>query len=306
MRGSVYYQTGLLAKAVFAEGAKKIERIDPNHPYYQKIASYRTLSTYREVWNNFLNYLKEHWDIKNVEEITGAMVADYMLYKIEYYPSEQYLEKISSALGKLEIALKHYTFSQYGEAKQYDFSIRQNILDTTRDLNLVADNYHNRAYTYPDLLIESLKVPLHRLAAQIQYEGGARIEGVSLINSDQLYGIRHDPITKTDKGVVFTKEKGGKQGDILVCINTYIKLEAHLKVNKSFKLDRRYYSHDIRTTCERIGLDPEGSHGLRWNFAKRRFFEYAKAGFTYEQSLQMVSWEMKHNRASITEHYLGN
>lgn len=306
MRGSVYYQTGLLTKAVFAEGAKKTERIDPNHPHYQKIASYRTLSTYREVWNNFFNYLKEHWGVKNAEEITGAMVADYMLYKIEYYPSEQYLEKISSALGKLEIALKHYTLSQYGEAREYDFSIRQKILDTTRDLDLVADNYHNRAYKDPELLIESLKDPLHRLAARIQYEGGARIEGVSLIKPDQLHGIRHDPITQTDKGVIFNKEKGGKEGDVLIGVNTYIELESHLKVNKTFKLDRRRYSHDIRTTCERIGLNPEGSHGLRWNFAKRRLFEYAKAGFTYEQSLQTVSWEMKHNRASITEHYLGH
>jgi hypothetical protein len=32
--------------------------------------------------------------------------------------------------------------------------------------------------------------------------------------------------------------------------------------------------------------------------------EYAKANFSYEESLQQVSYEMKHNRASITEHYL--
>lgn len=306
MRGSVYYQTGLLAKAIFVEGAKKIDRIDPNHQHYQKIASYRTLSTYREVWNNLLNYLKEHWAVKNAEEITSAMVADYMLYKIEYYPSKQYLEKISSALGKLEIALKHYAFSQYGAARGYDFSIRQDILDTTRNLDLVADNYHNRAYKDPELLIESLKDPLHRLAARIQYEGGARIEGVSFIKPNQLHGIRHDSITRTDKGIIFTKEKGGKEGDVLIGVNTYIELEEHLIDNKTFKLDRQRYSHEIRSTCERIGLNPEGSHGLRWNFAKRRLFEYAKAGFTYEQSLQTVSWEMKHNRASITEHYLGN
>jgi len=47
------------------------------------------------------------------------------------------------------------------------------------------------------------------------------------------------------------------------------------------------------------------SHGLRWNFAKNRLLEYASAGYTYEQSLLLVSKEMKHNRASITEHYIG-
>jgi len=49
---------------------------------------------------------------------------------------------------------------------------------------------------------------------------------------------------------------------------------------------------------------PEASHGLRWNFAKRRMFEYGKAGYSYEDCLQQVSYEMKHNRASITQHYL--
>jgi hypothetical protein len=38
---------------------------------------------------------------------------------------------------------------------------------------------------------------------------------------------------------------------------------------------------------------------------ERRMFEYAKAGYSYQDSLQQVSYEMKHNRASITSHYLG-
>lgn len=305
MRGSVYYQSAELIKIIFVEGAKKTERVDKTHPHYQCIASYKTAKAYRDVWENFFHHLREHWKIKDPILITGEMVASYMEYKSEYHVSKQYLEKISSAMGKLEIALKRYSLSKYGEAGEYDFSVRQDVLDTSRDLKLVADNYHNRAYKNPELLIESLKEPLHQLAAQIQREGGARIEGVSLIKSDQLHGIRYDPITKTDKGVIFTKEKGGKEGDVLVTMNTYAKLELHFKTNKYFKLDRQRYSQDIRITCEQIGLNPEGSHGLRWNFAKRRLFEYAKAGFTYEQSLQAVSWEMKHNRASITEHYLG-
>ncbi|MCT7473613.1 hypothetical protein N5T11_10465, partial [Aliarcobacter cryaerophilus] len=37
---------------------------------------------------------------------------------------------------------------------------------------------------------------------------------------------------------------------------------------------------------------------------KRRMFEYGKADYSYSDSLQQVSYEMKHNRASITEHYL--
>lgn len=305
MRGSVYYQSAELIKAIFVEGAKKKERIDKTHPHYQCIASYMTAKSYRDVWENLFHYLREHWKVKDPLLITGEMVAAYMDYKSEYHVSKQYLEKISSAMGKLEIALKRYTMDKYGEAGEYDFSIRQEVLNTSRDLKLVADNYHKRTYKNPYVLIASLSQPEHRLAATIQIEGGARIEGVGLIKPDQLQGIRFDPITGTDKGVIVTKEKGGKEGDVLVSTITYNRLLYHFKFKKRFKIDRQKYSYDIRSVCERMGMTPEGSHGLRWNFAERRMMEYAKSGHTYEQSLQAVSWEMKHNRASITEHYLG-
>lgn len=290
---------------MFVSGAKKTERIDPNHPNFQKISSYGTATTFRAVFENFFHYLREHWNIKDAEKITGEMIAAYMDYKCEYHVSKQYLEKISSALGKLEIALKHYTKNKYGEAKYYDFSIRQFILNEARNLDLVADNYHNRAYENPDLIIESLSNDLFRLGAKIQLSGGCRLEGISAIKNDQLHGIRFDAITGIDKGVLFTKEKGGKEGDVLISIDIYNQLVDYITANKLFKIDRQKYSADIRETCKKLGIPSEGSHAFRWNFSKRRMMEYARAGYTYEQSLQAVSWELKHRRASISEHYLG-
>jgi hypothetical protein len=294
-----------LLKSIFVAGAKKTERIDPNHPHHMKISSYGTASTFRAVWENFFHYLREHWNIKDAEKITGEMIAAYMDYKSEYHVSKQYLEKISSALGKLEIALQCYTKNKYGESKYYDFSIRQFILNEARNLDLVANNYHNRAYENPEHLIASLSDPLHRMAAQIQYEGGARLEGISLIKLEQLYGIKYDTITNSDKAIIFTKEKGGKEGDVLISIDIYDQLLGYITANKRFKINRQKYSADIRKTCKKLGIPAEGSHAFRWNFSKRRMMEYARAGYTYEQSLQAVSWELKHNRASISEHYLG-
>ena len=129
MRGSVYFQSSQLAKQVFEAGAKKEDRINPKHPHFQKVASYRTMESYRNIWNNFFNYLKEHWRIKDAENISSEHIAAYMGYKIEYYPSKQYLEKIASALGKLEMALKLFGKNIYNETRHYDFSIRQYILD---------------------------------------------------------------------------------------------------------------------------------------------------------------------------------
>lgn len=305
MRGSVYYQSSQLVKQIFEEGAKKEDRINLNHEHYQKVSSYKTMESYRRVWNNFFNYLKEHWKIRDFEKIEAQHIQAYMDYKIEYYPSKQYLEKISAALGKLEIALKLFAKNIHNKNGEYDFSIRQTILDQARDLKFVANNYHNRAYSNPLLLISNLQNLIHKIAAKIQYEGGARIEGVSLIKPEQLLGIKIDKITNTEKGIIFTKEKGGKQGEVLVSLDTYIELENYLSLNSKFKINRQDYYNDIKQAAILSKESLEGSHGLRWNFAKRRMFEYGKAGYSYSDSLQQVSYEMKHNRASITEHYLG-
>lgn len=304
MRGSVYYQSAQLVKIIFQEGAKKTHRNDPEHPNYQKIASFKTMESYRSIWNNFFNYLKEHWEVKDCTKIESEHIAAYIDYKIEYYPSHLYLNKIVSALGKLEIALNMYA-KEHKDKKTYDFSIREEIKKSAVDLELVADNYHNRAYKDPKKIISFISDNIYKLAAAIQLEGGVRIEGVALIKKEQLHGYIFDEITNTKKGVVFTKEKGGKEGNILITTNTYNKLEKYIDNNGSFKFKKQKYYKGIKKACKISNENPEGSHGFRWNFAQNRLFEYAQAGYSYEESLLKVSAEMKHNRASITLHYLG-
>ncbi|GIT98815.1 hypothetical protein [Sulfurovum sp. TSL1] len=305
MRGSVEYQTAQLTKVIFQEGAKKEEKNDPKSEYFNKVSSYQTMASYRQIWNNFFHYLREHWGINNCEKIEGPHIAAYMDYKIEYYPAKQYLEKISAAMGKLEMSLKYYTKNKYGEESYYDFSVRQKILNSARNLKQVADNYHNRAYADPIRIIDGLIDEKHRLAATIQLEGGARIEGVGYIKKDQLKGYDIDSVTGKEIGVIETKEKGGKTGDVLISRSSYDQLKSIILKKGSFRLKKLKYLEDIRNSCTRANVVLDGSHGFRWNFAQRRLFEYAKAGYTYEQSLQTVSYEMKHNRASITEHYFG-
>jgi len=304
MRGSVYYQTSQLAKAIFEVGAKKVDRVDSAHPHFNKIASYKTMEAYRAIWNNLANYLKEHFRLNDLEKIEEHHILAYIDYKIEYYPSRQYLQKMISAIGKLETALNLFSKQYKATPIVYDFSIRHFLLKEANNLELIASNYHNRAYTNPMQLIDNLPMP-YKLAALIEYEGGARIEGCSFIKSDQMKGFRIDNITNIPKGIIFTKEKGGKEGEVLVNKDTYHQLEAHIVKHGSFKINRQAYMSEIRSVCNNLGINPEGSHGLRWNFAKRRMFEYAKAGYSHDNSLHGVSYEMKHNRASITVHYLG-
>ena len=311
MRGSVYYQTSQLVKVIFIEGAKKKDRIDPKHIHYQSVASFNTMDTYRKVWNNLFNYLLEHWKLKNCELITSEHIEAYFEYKIEYYPSKQYAEKLNSALGKLETALNKYSKQKYQDTNKepiiYDFKIRQTILNKARDLKKVAKNYTNRVYQNPEIIIKNLKTYEHKLAASIQLQGGARSEGVTLIKHNQLKGYTTDKIPNKKVGVIETKEKGGKIGDVYILKELYKELEKYFIENKikTFKISYQNYVDDIKLTCLKLGLIPKGSHGFRWTFAQNRVREYQKHGYTYEQAIQGISWEMKHFRASITEHYLG-
>lgn len=305
MRGSPYYQSAELIRCIFSPGLKKEERSDPNGPSYKMLSSYESAATYRRVFENIMLYLREEWKIKDIEKIEEHHLLAYLEYKIEYYPSRNYLEKIVSAIGKLEFSLNRFNKTKGAIKKSYDFSKRIEILKIYRNLDLLADNYHNRAYPDPALLIQTLSNPIHALAAKIQYEGGARFEGVGLIKASQLQGMVFDKITQTEKYSVLTKEKGGKEGSVLVKKETYEELSRFIQENGVFKINRQSYYVDLRNAADILGFAREASHGLRWNFAQRRLMEYAQAGYTYEQSLQGVSWEMKHNRADITQHYLG-
>ena len=305
MRGSPYYQSAELIRCIFSPGLKKEERSDPNGPSYKMLSSYESAATYRRVFENIMYYLKEEWKIKDIEKIEEYHLLAYLEYKVEYYPTHNYVEKIVSAIGKLEFALNRFNKTKGVILRNYDFSKRLEMLKLYRNHDLLADNYHNRAYPDPALLIQTLSNPMHALAAKIQYEGGARFEGVGLIKANQLQSMVFDPITKKEKYSVLTKEKGGKEGPALVKKETYEELSRYIQDNGVFKINRQSYYVDLSKAADSLDFKREASHGLRWNFAQRRLMEYAQAGYTYEQSLQGVSWEMKHNRADITQHYLG-
>ncbi len=307
MRGSIYYQTAVLTRQVFVEGAKKIDRINSDHPHYLCVASFQTMESYRSIWNNLGGHLKSHWNIKDFEAIESTHIKDYCQEKITGGISKQYAEKINSAIGKLEIALNRFN-AKLGQTKRtYDFSIRQEILDQARKDGILVSNYHSRAYNNPHQIIEHIDDPIHNLAATIQLESGTRFKGVRVIKSEQLKGIEYDQISEENKGVIATREKGGKEGDIMVSTDTYMRLEHFFEhALQPFALNYQTYSKSVNTACDAAGETRHGCHGFRWNFAKRRIREYQDAGFSFDGALQYISWEMKHGRASISNHYLGS
>jgi len=304
MRGSIYYQSAQLAKAVFQAGAKKDERMNPEHDYFEKVSSYRTMEAYRDIWNNIFKYVKGTFNISDMNEIYPQHIEAYMEWKIQCGVSKQYLEQISSAIGKLAIARQHLN-KQSGEKplSLANLSIRQEVLDLAREYDRVKDGYHDRAYKDPEAIIKKLPYDF-ALASSIALESGARLEAVTLIKDPQIIGPRVADFGKKHIMAIETKEKGGKVGEVYCTLETGKKLKKYMVKHREFKVDRDKLLGAIRKACKELGVESEGMHGFRWTFAKRRYLEYQRAGYTTEQTLQAVSSEMKHNRASITKHYL--
>lgn len=307
MRGSVYYQVTQLIKSNFIESAKKIDRIDPQHPHFNCIASFETAATYRRVWENMFLYLREHWKLKNIELIKSEHVEAYLYYKVEYFPSLQYIQKINSAISKLEFTLNKFSINKYGfnERIIYDFSISKNLYNHFRNEEMIVENYIDRCYDDPQLVIDSLENPLHRDIANVQLHGGARIEGAGHLKAENFKGYEFDEIENRHCGVLWTKEKGGKEGPVYIPIELYYKLQKQLSEDTPLiKVNYQLYADDIRQTCHKLGIKPQGGHAFRHSFARRRMIAYQKVGYSYEESLLEVSNEMKHNRKEITLVYL--
>lgn len=342
MRGSIHYQTGELAKVLFMPGMSKREQKVTGF-----VANANTLETYREVWNELGIHVKEHFRLKDLQELNDKHIAHYMYFKAYQHISEQRLELISSAIHKLEIALRKLNAKYSLESlryslnidREYNFLVRHEILNKARKNLLVIESSDDptfcRAYDDPQALIDAITDPTLQLAAKIQYESGARLEGIERIDHclsiktqklhdnrlsdsiyytridelrskvDQLQGIEYDSLEAIQKGRIFDIEKGGKPGILLVSVDTYKQLKAHLLKYDIFRVDPNKYRMALKKAAQITYQEYQGSHGLRWNFARERFKNIQViGGLSYNQALQQVSWEMKHERASITEHYL--
>ena len=304
MRGSIYYQTSVLTKNIFKSGVNKVEKINIKSENYQYISSFQTMKSYRMIWNDFGKFLYEVYEIKDFEQIRSEHVEKFMYEKIFNNVAHQYLQKVSSSIGKLEFILTRLS-KLYNKNIVYDFSIRIKIVKNAKIYALTNNNYRDRAYENPKLISSFIKNEKYKLASLIQTCSGTRAEGICLIKQSQLHGYKQDTVTNKEIGLVETKEKGGKIGHIYIELELYKQLEKIIQTDSFFKIDYQKYVGAIRKACLIVGVQSEGTHGFRWNFAQKRVIEYQNANYCYRDSLQLVSKEMKHERPDITCHYIG-
>lgn len=318
MRGSVNYQVNQIfvkSKIFTPGGSKHLEKAEAREAGARtwadlgealNIYSYNTAETYKDTWHQFGHFARAELGVRDLEKLSGQHILTFLETRIADGVKYSTFQKEAAALGKFENAINKFAVIT-GSGKQYDF--RSGMADIRKEAAQILERFQGtRAYSDPDQIIQKMTNENYRLAASIQHEGGARLYEASKIDPDQLSGRGTDP--HTGKAVGFVRldpadTKGGKGRMISVFPETYNKLEAHISEYGEFRIKS---SNSYRNALERASVasnqEYTGSHGLRWNYAQERVFELQKAGLTYDQAISQTSWDMGHERADITEHYL--
>jgi len=305
----VFLKSGIFTPGQSKHTAKEAARVAGASTWHElgkelKIYSYATAETYKDVWHQFANYAKAELGLRDIEKTASEHIRAYLESRIDQGIAYSTYQKEAAALQKFETTLNAYSAYSANKPDRYAFSEAIKEVSQEARQELVRHDV-SRAYENPAMLVSAIDDDNHRLAASIQYEGGARISEAALIKDGQLRGLEKDKITGELNGTIhldFTK--GGKERDIQVSRETYEKLEQHVKENGRFQVDKNAYRNDLKATSEMTNQHYQGSHGLRWSYAQERHNEVQQHGYTYEQSLTIVSQELGHERADITEHYL--
>ncbi len=285
------------------------------------IHSFGSWKVYRFEAHKFAQYMHDRGreSLLDTNAVTEDM-ATYLTQKLEYYAvnkrSRQTMETLLSALGKLAYSINSYVERHGLNVAPLEMEkLRMDFYAQSRArLAKSSKVFGNRAYPDPVRLIESIANPTFQLQASLQYEGGLRAEGVGapsnrrLKNPLTIKGLRgtgKDPVTGRLVGVVAATEKGGKETDHYVSVETYSRLEKYILAHHQLESDYSAYVEAINQAAKETGqyARGRGSHGLKHNFAQERYLECVSHGFSHEQALQQTSLETSHFRMRETLTY---
>ena len=261
-----------------------------------------TANDYQQVWRQILEFAKETEGIRDIEKLTGAIVANFLESRVELGIAKDSFDKYASAAEKLSVALNGYS-AMVGHGNIYSFT------DAIKPVRALAraeldSTQQARAYTDPRQLVAAVQRPDYQLASSIQLEAGSRFRETSNITVRNLQGLKVDPHTGQTMGWYATQGKGGKSLEKMVSPATYSLLEKHIQTHGAFRIDGSSYRESLKAAAAASQQQYHGSHGLRWNFAQERYKELQTHCLSATEALQVVSTELGHNRIDITMHYL--
>jgi hypothetical protein len=268
-----------------------------------KLNSYSTADSYRDVSKQMFTYVKEEFGLRDLTQIQSFQVEKWLDNVIDKTGERATFDKYASAMEKLEVALNQHAIDK-GIVREYKFDLAQVRLTASHELG--KRSHDSRAYADPRGLADAVPGK-YNLLANIIHDSGCRINEGHHVREHQLKGLHPDPHTGDLKGIFTAQVKGGKKDhEFRVSPATYTRLVAAVKDGGGlFHTNKNNYRNKLESAAQKTGQRYEGPHGQRWSFCQTRMTELqVRAGYTLEMALGIVSLEMSHIRATITEHYM--
>lgn len=325
MKGSANYQVNRIVhqSRIFAPGTSKHQAKEEAYlelkaagipQTSQNIASKINLHSLRygkdcpNTWKAFTRHAFKAYGVRDVMKLNAGHISRYMEERISD-PKLTYdsWRTYAAHLGKFEKAL-----NDFAEAKGFGNRF-EGFRESLNDLRSVAKGMMATSERVDGGFVESREVIAelrnedHKLASEFQLESGARLHEAVDIHKDQLGGLGTDPHTGKKVGKVHLENtKGGKPRDVTVSPELYSRIEERLeRKEKPFSIGLSSYRSGVSRAAERAGEPLKGTHNFRYVFAQQRYMELTREGMVHEVAIQEISFEMGHERADITLHYLG-
>ncbi len=265
------------------------------------IYSFSTWISYTKKWRQVLDYSWRHHGVRDIEKLTAEIAQDFLQSMIMAKVARSSFDAYASALVKLQLALNIYSRKR-GTNIIYDFGLDPNCNIRKMAASELREDIRSRAYLRPTELVASLP-DRWQIIAEVQYQAGPRVSEVLTLRTTNLIGYNC---------VVLVNTKGGLERTIMLSEKTYQKLLAFLEANGASMLlpgqtvesASNIYRRQLQKAAIQTEQTYEGSHGLRWCYARESYNRYIRQGMTPEQAAAKVSADLGHRRASITAHYL--
>jgi len=250
------------------------------------IHSYSTFNRYMGVAKEFVNWAKGQ-GINRLDKVQYEHVRDFLLSKSEYCSmrtlkvNASALKKFFQTVGRLDIA----------ERIREEY---QDIYSKGRAPGRAL------AFAHPDKVISLLREDIHKVIAELQLLTGARIGDVKKIQ-----------VLPEERKVLIPKSKGGRTREIdysdrpekFERIKELVgRLRDYLK-ESSWSSVRESYYKDLRQAVLRSGELYTGSHAFRVNYVKERLQELKSQGYSEEEALQKIEYEIGHSRVEMSAYY---
>ena len=256
------------------------------------IFSFNSAVAMKSTWINMGKFCREEFGLRDIRNISPEMVREYL--------SKKAYEDEISAKSYVNICSRVEKFCTALESKRgVDVSeLRAEIKECrafTEDLRAASKD--NRAYLDPERTINKIEDPYSKLAAKMQIEGGARISEIAKLDKRNL--------TENEGEIVLKNTKGGLERTTKVSPETYEELLKMIKENGQYRLNVKDYRTELREAAILTGDDPKKStHGFRFNFAQRLYFQLIAEGMSPPMARSRVSSRLGHKRSEITDRYL--